>query len=433
MALKDTFCSSPWFHMMIDHDGSYRKCRWHMTNTLIKNRSQSVPNIRETAPIEFFQNNMKKFRKDLLDGVKIEECSQCYLQDHHKKVSGRQRQLLKSGVTMDQFEKTLASSPMRNHFNYSLENNGHTELRPLDWQVDLGNHCNSNCVMCSPEFSSSLASEWKSLGLIDVLPPKNWATDERLINEFLDGLVGIDQEMYLHLLGGETILTPGFKIFLQGLIDRNLHTKVTVGLTTNLTVWKDDVVDLLKNIKKINLGMSIECLTSLNDYIRYPSQIDKVKEHLEEWIALADDMNWLKQIRITPTCLSILHLDTIYEFAYERNVTVESCNFLEEPSFFRIDTLNSDLRRLAKDRIERWISSKSSNLTESVVNTRNPMFIKEQIIQDAKSYVNYLDNRPFNNEVNDLVSFLKLLESNRNNSILDYLPEYEEFLRTAGY
>jgi hypothetical protein len=32
-----------------------------------------------------------------------------------------------------------------------------------------------------------------------------------------------------------------------------------------------------------------------------------------------------------------------------------------------------------------------------------------------------------------LVKFLKILESNRNNSILTYLPQYEELFRSAGY
>jgi len=404
-----------------------------MTNTMIKDRSKNVSTIREISPINFFQNEMKQFRKDLLDGKKMEECSQCYLQDRYGKVSGRQRQLLKSGASLDQFDKSLASSPMAGYFKHSMENDGHTDLRPLDWQIDMGNHCNSNCVMCSPEFSTSLASEWKSLGLIEKRPPKNWTTDDRLINEFLDGLIGIDQEMYLQLLGGETLITPSFKIFLQGLIDRDLHTKVTVGITTNLTVWKEDVVELLKKIKKVNLGMSVECLTPLNDYIRYPSQIDTVRENLDRWIKLANNMGWLKQIRITPTCLSILYLDTVYEYAYEKNVSVESCNFLEEPSYFRIDTLNNSLRKQASDKLKKWISSKGSDTIKSIVNTRNPEFIREQILQDAKSYLSYIDSQPLNDEATNLVSFLKLLESNRNNSILDYLPEYEEFLRTAGY
>ena len=114
-------------------------------------------------------------------------------------------------------------------------------------------------------------------------------------------------------------------------------------------------------------------------------------------------------------------------------MAVESCNFLEEPSYFRLDILDDDIRTEAKARLEKWISSKDQDSEANVVNTRNPEFAKQQILQDAWSYVHYLNNQPFSNEASALVDFLKLLESNRGNSILDYLPEYEEFLRTAGY
>ena len=433
MALKDTFCSSPWFHMMIDHDGSYRRCRWHMTNTLSKDRSKSTARIQDTSPIEFFQNDMSVFRQDLLSGKQMDECSQCYLQDRNGKISGRQRQLLKSGATLDQFEKSMVSSPMLSYFTESLEDNGHTNLLPLDWQVDLGNHCNSNCVMCGPEFSTSLATEWKELGLIKELPPKSWTADESLIDSFLEGLSDTGQNIYLHLLGGETLITPGFKTILRGMIDKKLHDRITIGFTTNLTVWRDDVVELLRQFNEVHLGMSVECLTPLNDYIRYPSQIDTVRENLDRWTQLADEQGWLKQLRITPTCLSISHLDTIYDYAHERNITVESCNFLEEPTFFRMDVLDGPLRQAAIDRLEKWIAGKETKATGTIVNTRDPGVVGEQILQDARSYVHYLKHQPHSDGARELVSFLKLLEGNRKNSILDYLPEYEEFLRTAGY
>jgi hypothetical protein len=57
-----------------------------------------------------------------------------------------------------------------------------------------------------------------------------------------------------------------------------------------------------------------------------------------------------------------------------------------------------------------------------------------QNYQDLQSYVNYLENMPDeSNRLPDLVKFLKQLEASRGNSILTYLPEYEELFRSAGY
>jgi Zn-finger protein len=433
MSLKDTFCSSPWFHVSIDNDGQYRRCRWHMEDIVAKDRKEQKSKIHNESPLEYFQNGMKDFRQDMLNGTKVTECSDCYLMDQHNKVSGRSRQLLKAGILTNQFEKTTLSSPMLEYFKHSQDNNGHTTLAPLDWQIDLGNYCNSGCVMCSPEYSSTLATEWIKLGLVDQLPPKTWTSDPELIETFLDDLAKIDHPGYIHLLGGETVITPAFETFLKGMVARNINQKITLGFTTNLTVWRQDIVDLLKNFSNVNLGMSIESMTPLNDYVRYPSNIDVVKANLEKWLAVADEQGWLKQIRITPTCLSILHLDTVYDYAYERNVTVESCNFISKPEYLRISLLDQNLRDLAINKLESFIASKDPASQNKVINTRDPSQTKNQILQDAQSYITYLKQQPITDDVRSLVEYLKKIESNRNNSILNYLPEYEQFLRTAGY
>jgi len=179
--------------------------------------------------------------------------------------------------------------------------------------------------------------------------------------------------------------------------------------------------------------MSVECFHPVNDYIRYPSKIDDVKTICNKWIELGKRLNWLMQFRITPTNLSIFHLDTIYEFAHENNIGVESCNFINEPAFLRPVTLPLDMRNHAIARLQDWINQNEIS-GDIVINTRNPNTIRQQLLQDAKSYINYLrDGGDESSSLPNLVSYLKKLESNRKNSILDYLPEYEELLRTAGY
>ncbi len=46
---------------------------------------------------------------------------------------------------------------------------------------------------------------------------------------------------------------------------------------------------------------------------------------MERWIAIGKEQKWLIQFRITPTLFSIGHIQTIYEYAYENNIGVESC------------------------------------------------------------------------------------------------------------
>ena len=416
--------------MRVLPSGELRYCRW-----MEDKKNPIVSNLNQTDFLTFFQKEMSALRLKMLQGEHISSCDQCAKMEEHGKISGREKQLLKVGIKLDNFEKTFRSSTFYNEFENSLNHRGDTELWPQDWQIDLGNYCNSGCIFCSPTYSSKLANEFKKLGLIEELPPKNWTDDEGAVDRFVELLSQSKKLSYLHFLGGETLITPAFKKILLKLIEKGLNANTSIGFTTNLTVWDESIVELLKQYKEVNLGMSIECLHPINDYLRWPSKIEKVKEILEKWIQQGKQQNWLIQFRITPTIFSIAHIKTIYDYAYTYDVGVESCNFLYNPSFMRMSVLPIDVRQNIAKELQHWINSKKLLFSEErIINTRDPNKAKDYILQDAMSYVDYLQNGPDESSSwPALVSYLKKLESSRKNSILDYAPEYEKFLRSAGY
>jgi hypothetical protein len=98
-----------------------------------------------------------------------------------------------------------------------------------------------------------------------------------------------------------------------------------------------------------------------------------------------------------------------------------------------VSVLPADYRSTIVNAMKQWLLQHPA-LGTTVTNIRNPSVVRTQITQDLQSYVNYLETAPDDsNLLPDLVQYLKLLESSRGNSILNYLPEYEELFRTAGY
>lgn len=423
MSLAQSFCPSPWFHMRINNAGCYEYCRW----TPIGNKTTTT-SIVAISPEQFFQKNMSDIRASMIAGEKLPGCVDCYTMEKHNKVSGRQRQLLKIGVTVDNFANTMLSSPW---INQCSEEN--INLFPQDWQIDLGNYCNSACVFCSPDSSSRLAHEFKKLKIIDSSPPRNWCDDPQLLTKFINTLKKSPVLKYLHFIGGETLITPAFATILRELIKSNLHHDISIGFTTNLTVWDDNICELLTQFKEVNLGLSIECFDKLNDYVRWPSDIASVTTLVEKWLKFADKYQWPVQFRTTPTWLTVGKLLSVYDYAWKHNVAVESCNFLENPEFLRISVLPKQHRDLIIAEMQQWLDTHRLD-QKQIINTRNLATLKVQVTQDLSSYVNYLKN-----EIDEsfrlpaAVQYLKLLESNRKNSILQYLPEYENLFRSAGY
>ena len=123
----------------------------------------------------------------------------------------------------------------------------------------------------------------------------------------------------------------------------------------------------------------------------------------------------------------------MYDFAWQHNITVESCNFITNPVHLKPAVLPVLHRNKIIKEMKLWLEQHPA-AGDTVTNIRNPNVIRTQITQDLQSYINYLETVPDeSHRLPDLVHYLKLLEGNRDNSILTYLPEYEELFRTAGY
>jgi len=427
MSFESSFCPSPWLHMRINNVGNYEYCRWAGAD----NQDVNI-NIKDCTPQQYFQQHMSPIRRAMLDGDTVLGCSECAQMEQHGKVSGRHRQLLKIGVRTEQFAKTLASSPWVPEFANNA--NGQTQQLPQDWQIDLGNYCNSACVMCSPRSSSKIATEFFKLGLVDALPSPTWCNNPTLVDQFVATLIKSPHIQYLHFIGGETLITPAFRYILQALVDSGLSQTLTIGFTTNLTVWDQDIIELLKHFAGVHLGMSVECFHPVNNYVRWPSQLEQVQSIAARWLDIVHSApGWLVQLRTTPTILTISELLSVYDFAWQHNITVESCNFITNPAHLKPSVLPVLYRNKIINEMKYWLEQHPA-AGNIVTNIRNPSVIRTQITQDLQSYINYLETVPDESDrLPELVAYLKLLESNRGNSVLTYLPEYEELFRTAGY
>jgi MoaA/NifB/PqqE/SkfB family radical SAM enzyme len=437
--LKDTFCSSPWFHVKINPAGNYLPCRWDFSF------NKSSHNISNTSLTEYINSDvMKSLRMDLLNGKDPDTCRSCRYEDQQDKVSGRQRQLLKSAINIEHFDKTLCASPHWEQFKYSYDNQGHTTNQPVDLQIDLGNTCNSACIMCSPTYSSRLISDYKKLHEIEPIlfqsPDNiiNWTDDPALIDKFVNELSLIPNIRYIHFLGGETLYLKSFYDICNRLIDNGTAKNISLGTTTNCTVSNTDLEYIIKGFKHVHLGLSIESLHPVNDYIRWPGKINDIVDNINKFILLREQTGLHLSLRITPNIFSIYHIDTIFEFMIDNSITAESCNILQEPSYLRLELLPTDIIEKTIEKIDQIIIKHNLVPTgQTIVNRRREDLVDPVITDVIFEYKYLLENYQVPKNIEEdrynLVKFTRAFESLRNNNILNYLPEYEEFLRRYGY
>jgi hypothetical protein len=380
----------------------------------------------------------------MLAGEKQAFCQGCYYEDQHGKVSGRQRQLLKSAVTLDNFNKSFAASPHWSWFEHSDNNQGHTDNQPVDLQIDLGNTCNSSCIMCRPMYSSKVIDDYKKLHAVDPVtfmdPGRhpNWSNDDQLVDKFINELVLIPNIRYIHFVGGETLYMKSFYKICDRLIELGLSKDMHIGTTTNATVYDDKLEHVIRNFKHVHLGISVETFTSLNDYIRWPSTIRQVKLNLDKFLALREQTGLHLSLRITPNVFTIYELDTVFEYMIKHKIIAESSNILQDPTCLRIELIPDDIRQEAIVGIDRIINEYGLvEPDEVIVNRRNDNLIDPVIASVIFEYRNFLLSYQEPDDIEaeraTMVRFIRGFESLRNNTILDYLPRYEEFLRSYGY
>jgi sulfatase maturation enzyme AslB (radical SAM superfamily) len=434
--LSKNFCSSPWFHIRLRHDGQFAECRWGKPGS-------DNPNIRDTTIMQYYDGpQMRQMRTSMVSGSSPDLCSECIYQDQFGKINGRHKQLLKSGIRLDQFELSTRSSPHYQHFLYSNDHDGASTYQPVDLQIDLGNVCNSACIMCNPSFSSRLQSDYKKLHRINPdlfshpVTYTSWTRDPALLDKFVQELSTIPNIRYIHFLGGETLYDESFYIICDRLIELGLSKDIIVGTTTNGTIYDHRIERLIGSFKEFHLGVSIESVTPLNDYIRYPSRVELVLSNLQKFLDLRPLTGLNVSLRITPNIFTIGQIDSLFEYMIEKQVTAESCGILKSPDCLRMELLPDDLRSNIITRLSSLVDQHQLTQT-SQVNIRRSDLVPEVTANLIIEYLTFLKTYETPADITEsrqrLVPFLKSFETIRNNTILDYAPEYTDFLRSLGY
>lgn len=434
---QKTFCSSPWFHVRLTYDGSFETCRW------AKNHYREH-NFKDKSIMQFYNSDqMRSLRQQLLDGKNPENCGTCYYEESFGKLNGRIRQLNKSAIDINDFNLTLRSSPHYKNFEYSYNNHGLADMAPVDLQIELGNTCNSACIMCSPEASSRLEADYNKLNLINpnlFIKPNSytaWTQSAELVDRFVKELLAIPNLRYIHFLGGETLYESAFYTICEKLIEHDRARDIIIGTTTNGTIYNDHIQRFVENFQQFHLGISIESVTELNDYIRWPGRINSILPNIDKFLALRDSNPELYiSLRITPNLFSVTEIDKLFVYMLEKNVIAESCNILHDPEHLRMELMPDDIRQDVKEKLKTLIDYYELS-KQPVVNIRRKDQINQVTASVILDYYQFICDYKVPSNVeqsrSNLVDFLKAFESIRNNSILNYVPQYEKFLRNYGY
>lgn len=357
-------CISPWYELRIDANGSMRCCHYIRQNETEKSN---------LSFLDWFNhgNQPTVLRNNITNGVESSACSACYYNEKNKLISHRMQRNIQAAVYHGEyFKESLMQSPAYKRMN------GDKTIYPAFMHVTLSNLCNMKCRMCFPAYSSQLADAYKKINWMSKDEPTllDWTIDDNKWNEFLELVKNNNHLMALHFMGGEPLYHKRFYEFIDWCIENN-KTDFHLTFVSNGTIFKESLVDKLKHFKSIQIEISIENMHETNDYVRMGSDYKTIQENILKFVSKGIPI----VLRTVPQALSIMHYDTILDFALEHKLVFDS-NVLDNPQYLKCFVLPNDLKNeIAANIRSKYMHILSSDEKISPSAIRSVHGIKNQI------------------------------------------------------
>jgi radical SAM protein with 4Fe4S-binding SPASM domain len=353
---NDTICAVPWIHLNFEPNGKVVPC------CLTSHYNYFAGDL-NTQPIDAIwnSNNMKKLRKEMLNGIEPEICSTCFSKE---KVTGESGRIHHN----KEFKNVLKDIPI------ITEADGTCNKMELKyWDFRFSNLCNMKCRSCGPRYSSAWVPDAKKLGYTD--QEKVWnieSVEDKTNYDFLKDQVQHVQKIYF--AGGEPLLMPEHWQTLDLLVE-NKRFDVKISYNTNastLTYGKKNAIDYWKQWEfgKIEVWPSIDEFGPRAELIRSGTVWTKVEENL---IELSKLENILVRPGMTVGAWNVFrlpelinHLISIGVICARHNYQNFFINLLQFPTHYHVSILPDDFRSATIDKLKTFIAEHNKKYNTTI-------------------------------------------------------------------
>lgn len=332
----DSWCPLPWSHISIKGNGVYRLCCHSNVseNHGVLRDKKGKPFHIGTADWESVANSntMKTIRKNMLKGTWSSECIRCKREFNSgmKSRNIHERALLAETTEPENYPGYLKAKALTQPDGSISQTDFPVSL--LD--IRFGNLCNLRCAMCSPTDSSAWYKEhyavWGSHfkdsgktvqllkdskgkittkeGVFDWSGNKNlWSQIDKYIHQF----------RRIYIAGGEPLLMKDYYKFLENCIESGVAEKLLIEFNSNITRIPEKTWQIWKHFGKIIIGISLDGVGEINDFIRYPGKWNRIEGNMQR---LDEEGGNLKcYIAASVSVLNIWHLPKFIEYVMKKN------------------------------------------------------------------------------------------------------------------
>jgi len=430
------FCAIPWFELNINQDGSYDLCGCQ-NDKIVGTSLGKIYNIKNITIEDYWNSErLRNSRLTKLGDVADSMCNMCQEKDRIGYDSTRAKELKKSVIFVDNFERSYQQSPNKHHFDYSQENQGHTTTWPRSLHINLRATCNFACRMCSPHFSTRLQNEYKQLAwIIQDEKFDHWSDDPVGWSNFVNFLEKyIDHIHVIHVIGGEVAFIPKFKFLLDFFADRGRAPAVNFSFTTNGSSTYEEYFESLEQYKRVEIGISIESTGLMGDYIRQGGRVQEILNNIQRLNSIKPDNTDLV-IRTVPSLLSLPDYHNLIEWAWNIGIPIYN-SLLVRPLWQRAILLPDQIKQRVASDISKFLNQLPDIKGNDFKNQKDPNRIAVTMRNECESIINLASlPAPADADQHRKICAEKLNQWDQLKQInlKDYSVELYEFLKEYGY
>lgn len=415
MIKNTTLCAVPWMHLNFEPNGKVVPC------CLTSHHNYFAGDLKtETIDEIWNSDNMKKLRKEMIEGKRPSICDTCWKKEDVTGSSGRT-------IHNRDFPEVIEKIPA-----ITLEDGTCTEMDLKYWDFRFSNLCNLKCRSCGPRYSSAWVPDAKKLGYTD--QEKIWnieSVEDKPNVDFLENQ--IDNVKRIYFAGGEPLMMPEHWQILDKLVEKK-RFDVRLSYNTNCSILeykKKNIIEYWKQwqLGKLEVWPSIDEIGTRAELIRSGTVWSKVEENLKE---LAQHDNIILRPGITVGAWNVRRLPAIishlskigvirrhpviHKYINHNNFFI---NLLDHPKHYHVSILPDDYRQSTIEELVKFISDYNEKHSTDI------NYIFTHIFHEL--------HKPFDLEAaKKFLTVTAQIDNLRKENIFDVIPEMEVVKRAVG-
>jgi sulfatase maturation enzyme AslB (radical SAM superfamily) len=443
------FCPLPWIMGAVRNNGDIRSCAQANSSEsrgIYRKKDGSAYNINIDSLEESRNSDLvKEMRKEMLSGISPKACIRCEQEEESGIFSRRkyQQKFTKSFFTEADAKKVTSSNGTIN-----------TSTLPLKYlDLRFGNKCNTKCRMCGPTDSDQWYKDhvelWSHSSYMDndskvqlVLDKNNhWVPEVNMYNWVESDLFWHNVEsnmkglIYIHTVGGEPLLIDRQFDLLKKCIDLDIAKNITLEYNTNGTIIPARALKYWDNFKQVKIGISIDGINEVNDYVRYPSRFDSVEKNID----LLDNSssNLILWFAYTVQAYNILHIPEVLKWIIKKDfkklgsdlsVPYISGHPLHNPKHLSVKVFDAESKTKIANEMRKFYTWLDNYLLENALDNDKKEALKKSAKTIIEGYIDFMFSEDYSENLTKFWAVTKKLDHMRGESFEKTFPKLYEFI-----